>query len=100
MGFGSGEAILVHDPIGFRTPRGPSLVEHKELLHPHYLVEPTTNYLPIFPCRLPIPGHRRPVRSNTVWVFRLYSVEEVSLIFAPTFNTKVGNFGSIFCKRY
>ena len=82
LGSGSvnvGEAILVHNPIGFDSFRCFPGVENQSLFNSKCFG--LSNGL-IRPGRFPVPGSGRPVRPWTVWIFSVPWREEIPLLFA------------------
>ena len=64
----SGEAKLMHNPMGFLAFRSPAGVKDEGLLHPDDGVCFRAGYFSVFSGGLPVAGLRRPVRSQAGWV--------------------------------
>lgn len=72
-------AIFMHNPVSFLSPRSSSSVEHQSLLHPHQLRRVAVIYLLVFPGRLPVSGVGGPVRSNSRRILPVAEAEEIPL---------------------
>lgn len=71
--------VLVHHPLRLPALGRPPLVEHERLAHPHQRASPRRHHWPVLPRRLPVPGHRSPVRPLPRRVLAVLEAEEVPL---------------------
>jgi hypothetical protein len=74
-----GEAVLVHDPAGLGALGWAALVEDERLLDANALAGGAVVDGPVGASGLPVPGPRRPVRTDAVRVLAVTRAEEVPL---------------------